>query len=186
MRFRSLDADGDGTLTLEEMATLLRRGDPDFTDEEIEALFNGADKNGNGVVEFDEFVDFIHSPPASAQPRENARPVSRGSRGSRESRPEPDDEGEEAEEEEPAAPAAASAAAPAARAAPSRSPARVQRPVHPDQQNRVKMECPTCGYKSYPQWMNDRAHCLKCDTVLKTRPGAHGARPNSRSRAFGH
>lgn len=45
--------------------------------------------------------------------------------------------------------------------------------VHPDQQNRVKMECPTCGYKSFPQWMNDEAHCLKCQTVLKRRRGCH-------------
>lgn len=35
---------------------------------------------------------------------------------------------------------------------------------------RVKMECPTCGYKSIPQWLNDEAHCLKCQAVLKRRP----------------
>eukprot|EP00931_Biecheleriopsis_adriatica_P066788 TRINITY_DN41060_c0_g1_i1.p1 TRINITY_DN41060_c0_g1~~TRINITY_DN41060_c0_g1_i1.p1 ORF type:complete len:388 (+),score=66.73 TRINITY_DN41060_c0_g1_i1:48-1211(+) len=34
---------------------------------------------------------------------------------------------------------------------------------------RVKMECPECGYKSVPQWLNDEAHCLKCQAVLKTR-----------------
>jgi len=39
---------------------------------------------------------------------------------------------------------------------------------------RVKMECPTCGYKSFPQWMNDQAHCLKCDTVIKKQKDVHG------------
>lgn len=48
------------------------------------------------------------------------------------------------------------------------------KPAHPDNQDRVKMECPGCGYKSFPQWMNNQAHCLKCDKVLKTRGGAHG------------
>ncbi|OLP91695.1 hypothetical protein AK812_SmicGene26585 [Symbiodinium microadriaticum] len=31
------------------------------------------------------------------------------------------------------------------------------------------------GYKSVPQWMNDRAHCLKCDAVLKTQATIHGS-----------
>mmetsp|Transcript_67354 Transcript_67354/g.111563 ORF Transcript_67354/g.111563 Transcript_67354/m.111563 type:complete len:316 (-) Transcript_67354:284-1231(-) len=41
-----------------------------------------------------------------------------------------------------------------------------------------RMECPHCGYHSHPQWMNDEAHCLKCDAVLLTRASCHGeARP---------
>jgi len=39
--------------------------------------------------------------------------------------------------------------------------------------DRVKMECLVCGYKSVPQWLNDRAHCLKCDAVVKTRASMH-------------
>ena len=30
------------------------------------------------------------------------------------------------------------------------------------------------GYKSIPQWLNDKAHCLKCDAIVKSRPGLHG------------
>lgn len=30
-----------------------------------------------------------------------------------------------------------------------------------------------CGYKCVPQWLNDEAHCLKCQTVLKRRPSVH-------------
>jgi len=42
--------------------------------------------------------------------------------------------------------------------------------AHRDKVDRVKMVCHVCGYKSFPQWLNDKAHCLKCDAVLKTRP----------------
>mmetsp|Transcript_118059 Transcript_118059/g.204012 ORF Transcript_118059/g.204012 Transcript_118059/m.204012 type:complete len:347 (+) Transcript_118059:59-1099(+) len=52
---------------------------------------------------------------------------------------------------------------------------------HPDQVDRVKMQCPVCGYRSFPQWMNNQAHCLKCDAVLKTRPSCQ-ERPSSRGR----
>merc|ERR1712007_143787 len=38
---------------------------------------------------------------------------------------------------------------------------------------RVRMECPYCGYKCVPQWLNDEAHCLKCQAVLKKRPSIH-------------
>ncbi|CAK0859146.1 unnamed protein product [Prorocentrum cordatum] len=40
---------------------------------------------------------------------------------------------------------------------------------HADRADRVQMECPTCGYKCTPQWLNDSAHCLKCQAVLRRR-----------------
>ena len=30
-----------------------------------------------------------------------------------------------------------------------------------------------CGYKCVPQWLNDKAHCLKCQNVLRVREGLH-------------
>jgi len=42
-------------------------------------------------------------------------------------------------------------------------------------EDRTRMQCHVCGYKSIPQWLNDKAHCLKCDAVLKTRASIHGA-----------
>lgn len=48
--------------------------------------------------------------------------------------------------------------------------------AHPDKADRVKMVCAVCGYKSFPQWLNDQAHCLKCDAVLKTRPSCQQRR----------
>ncbi|CAE7506346.1 unnamed protein product [Symbiodinium natans] len=51
------------------------------------------------------------------------------------------------------------------------------------------MECDKCGYKSVPQWLNDKAHCLKCQAVLRTRGSIHepkrevfGAEANGESR----
>lgn len=56
-----------------------------------------------------------------------------------------------------------------------------------EQEERHRMECNVCGYKSVPQWLNDEAHCLKCQAVLKRRPNIHQksdatsrARSNSR------
>lgn len=41
-------------------------------------------------------------------------------------------------------------------------------------EERVKMECFSCGYKSVPQWMNNEAHCLKCDVILRKRENCQG------------
>ncbi|CAK9022316.1 Hypothetical protein (Fragment) [Durusdinium trenchii] len=40
--------------------------------------------------------------------------------------------------------------------------------------DRTRVTCHVCGYKSVPQWLNDKAHCLKCDAILKTRSSIHG------------
>lgn len=39
----------------------------------------------------------------------------------------------------------------------------------------TKVECPLCGYRCVPQWLNDEAHCLKCQAVLKVQATVHGA-----------
>mmetsp|Transcript_86595 Transcript_86595/g.250054 ORF Transcript_86595/g.250054 Transcript_86595/m.250054 type:complete len:353 (-) Transcript_86595:72-1130(-) len=41
--------------------------------------------------------------------------------------------------------------------------------------DRTKVECIHCGYKSVPQWLNDRAHCLKCQAVLKVQDSIHSS-----------
>lgn len=47
--------------------------------------------------------------------------------------------------------------------------------------DRARMECTVCGYKCVPQWLNDEAHCLKCQAVLKRRPSVHQKAATSRS-----
>jgi len=48
-------------------------------------------------------------------------------------------------------------------------------PQAADRNKRVRLECPECGYKSIPQWLNDKAHCLKCQAVLMVQPTVHQA-----------
>lgn len=58
--FRSqIDTDGDGALDKDELASLLRRGNPDISMDEVDVLFKAADKDKSGKLCFDEFVDFI-------------------------------------------------------------------------------------------------------------------------------
>mmetsp|Transcript_150550 Transcript_150550/g.419546 ORF Transcript_150550/g.419546 Transcript_150550/m.419546 type:complete len:240 (+) Transcript_150550:71-790(+) len=57
--FKKLDRNKDGSLTIAEMGRLLRQGRSDITDRELELLFDRIDKNGNGRIEFGEFVDYI-------------------------------------------------------------------------------------------------------------------------------
>mmetsp|Transcript_37575 Transcript_37575/g.86827 ORF Transcript_37575/g.86827 Transcript_37575/m.86827 type:complete len:450 (-) Transcript_37575:128-1477(-) len=60
-RFRAFDKNGDNQLSFEEMAALLRRGDPSLSDENLKLVFNGCDRNSNDLVDFDEFTAFIFS-----------------------------------------------------------------------------------------------------------------------------
>jgi Ca2+-binding EF-hand superfamily protein len=58
--FRRLDKDLDGYLSYEDFATSLKRtGGVQLSPEEMEACFDAVDTDGNGVIEFDEFVEFV-------------------------------------------------------------------------------------------------------------------------------
>lgn len=59
--FDQLDADGSCELDKEELALLLRTGDKDMQDAQIELLFDLADKDKDGLVDFNEFCEFIDS-----------------------------------------------------------------------------------------------------------------------------
>jgi len=65
-KFDALNTDGKtnkngvGTLDFDEMSALLRKGNPNFTDEQLQSLFEGADTNGNGVIDFSEFLWFLY------------------------------------------------------------------------------------------------------------------------------
>eukprot|EP00747_Dinoflagellata_sp_TGD_P128490 gnl/TRDRNA2_/TRDRNA2_174545_c1_seq2.p1 gnl/TRDRNA2_/TRDRNA2_174545_c1~~gnl/TRDRNA2_/TRDRNA2_174545_c1_seq2.p1 ORF type:complete len:167 (+),score=54.58 gnl/TRDRNA2_/TRDRNA2_174545_c1_seq2:103-603(+) len=60
-KFKELDSNGDGYLSFDELARLLRRGRYDITDDEVQKLWEGIDNDGDGKVDFDEFVDYIFS-----------------------------------------------------------------------------------------------------------------------------
>jgi len=71
-RFDGLNTDGQvnkggfGTLDLEEMSALLLKGNKGLTEDELKSIFSGADTNGNGVIEFSEFLWFLYGQPAPA------------------------------------------------------------------------------------------------------------------------
>ena len=58
--FEMFDTNGDGTLTLDEIQKIFKRGDEPMTDEEVEkatAMFAKYDKNGDGVLDIEEFAE---------------------------------------------------------------------------------------------------------------------------------
>jgi hypothetical protein len=65
-KFDALNTDGKanknglGTLDFDEMSSLLLKGNPNFTQDELRDLFDSADGNGNGVIEFSEFLWFLY------------------------------------------------------------------------------------------------------------------------------
>eukprot|EP00971_Amphidinium_carterae_P346723 6488358-Amphidinium_carterae.1 len=60
-RFQASDTSGDGRLSYDELARLLKRGKPDMLDRDIRALFDGMDKNHDHKIDFCEFVDFVYT-----------------------------------------------------------------------------------------------------------------------------
>jgi Ca2+-binding EF-hand superfamily protein len=54
--FEKYDLDGDGYITLEEMAQALRVIDPDVAIDDILSAINDSDADRDGRISFDEFV----------------------------------------------------------------------------------------------------------------------------------
>ncbi|KAK8894581.1 hypothetical protein M9Y10_023017 [Tritrichomonas musculus] len=57
--FDLFDRDGDGHITRTEFATILRSWGQTPTDEEIAQIIAQVDKNKNGMIEYDEFVEMM-------------------------------------------------------------------------------------------------------------------------------
>eukprot|EP00930_Biecheleria_cincta_P097031 TRINITY_DN88778_c0_g1_i1.p1 TRINITY_DN88778_c0_g1~~TRINITY_DN88778_c0_g1_i1.p1 ORF type:complete len:652 (-),score=118.11 TRINITY_DN88778_c0_g1_i1:385-2301(-) len=60
-QFRTYDLNRDGKLSFDEMISLLRAGDPTFSEKQLRAIFAQVDKDGDQMVNFDEFVDYVTS-----------------------------------------------------------------------------------------------------------------------------
>ncbi|XP_037959812.1 neo-calmodulin-like [Teleopsis dalmanni] len=57
--FALFDADGDGAITTTEVGTLLRSLGQTPTEAEVREMVSLIDTNGNGMIEFEEFVDLM-------------------------------------------------------------------------------------------------------------------------------
>lgn len=58
-KFHKLDTNGDGYLSFDELAVLLRKGNPDLPEDEIRLLYNELDTHSDGKVDFHEFCDYV-------------------------------------------------------------------------------------------------------------------------------
>ena len=54
--FHSFDSDGDGTISAEELANVLRSFGDDVTEADVRKVIDNFDLDQNGTIEFNEFV----------------------------------------------------------------------------------------------------------------------------------
>ncbi|KAI3981001.1 hypothetical protein MKX01_025566 [Papaver californicum] len=57
--FCLFDKDGDGCITIDELATVIRSMDQNPTEEELQEMMREVDVNGNGTIEFVEFLNIM-------------------------------------------------------------------------------------------------------------------------------
>lgn len=60
--FKQWDTTGDGVITKTELGAVMRKLNADLTDAELDVVFSSVDSNSNGVIDYNEFVDWaLHS-----------------------------------------------------------------------------------------------------------------------------
>mmetsp|Transcript_12702 Transcript_12702/g.21549 ORF Transcript_12702/g.21549 Transcript_12702/m.21549 type:complete len:102 (-) Transcript_12702:214-519(-) len=57
--FNMFDVDGGGSISKEELKGVMKKLGSDPTDDEIQAMINSVDDNGDGEIDFDEFLEMI-------------------------------------------------------------------------------------------------------------------------------
>ncbi|XP_056022814.1 uncharacterized protein LOC125649260 isoform X2 [Ostrea edulis] len=58
--FRVFDINGDGFITREELREVLTKMGETLTDHEVDEMMENADKNGDGKIDYDEYVDVMY------------------------------------------------------------------------------------------------------------------------------
>jgi len=61
--YRNFDLDGNGVLTVSELAAMLAKLQISVERKYLNALLRKFDRNGNGVIEFEEFCQFLIKDP---------------------------------------------------------------------------------------------------------------------------
>jgi len=59
MAFRVLDKDGSGTISAKSFTHLMTHIGDKLSNEEVEEMINEADKDGDGVLNYEEFVKML-------------------------------------------------------------------------------------------------------------------------------
>ncbi|CAL9137815.1 unnamed protein product [Musa acuminata var. zebrina] len=57
--FCLFDKDGDGCITLEELATVIKSLDQNPSEEELQEMIRNVDLDGNGTIDFGEFLNLM-------------------------------------------------------------------------------------------------------------------------------
>ncbi|PON87152.1 Parvalbumin [Trema orientale] len=57
--FCLLDKDGDGCITIDELATAIKSLDQNPTEDELQSMISEVDIDGNGTIEFGEFLNLM-------------------------------------------------------------------------------------------------------------------------------
>ncbi|CAJ0945324.1 unnamed protein product, partial [Mesorhabditis belari] len=63
--FREFDLNGDDFIQKEELRAVMQKMGQAPTEEELEAMFSAADKDGDGNISFEEFLSIAHANPLS-------------------------------------------------------------------------------------------------------------------------
>ncbi|XP_022332297.2 neo-calmodulin-like [Crassostrea virginica] len=58
--FRILDINGDGFITREELQKVLTKMGETLTEKEVDEMMEKADKNGDGKIDYEEYVDIMY------------------------------------------------------------------------------------------------------------------------------
>ena len=59
--FKEMDVDKNGTLDAQEFKAALLKNGEHVTDEDVKVIIASIDKNGDGVIQLSEFIDFMSS-----------------------------------------------------------------------------------------------------------------------------
>ncbi|KAH8753829.1 hypothetical protein F5883DRAFT_189119 [Diaporthe sp. PMI_573] len=85
--FNEYDTDKGGNITVEEFARVMRKTNPNVSDEEVSKIISEVDLDGDGTINFDEFITMMtgqpyKSPELAAAAGESTEPAADGTQAS--------------------------------------------------------------------------------------------------------